>query len=95
MILTGYVTDLLGSPIPDAQIKFDESEHVVTSSVSHGAWWRPLTTGTHTLTVNAKEYYSQKKLLQVVGGDTVVFRLEKDDSIFGMPRIVFVIIAGK
>ncbi|XP_037777657.1 carboxypeptidase D-like isoform X2 [Penaeus monodon] len=90
----GYVTDLLGSPIPDAQIKFDESEHVVTSSVSHGAWWRPLTTGTHTLTVNAKGYYSQKKLLQVVGGDTVVFRLEKDDSIFGMPRIVFVIIAG-
>ncbi|XP_047475155.1 carboxypeptidase D-like isoform X2 [Penaeus chinensis] len=90
----GYVTDLFGSPIPDAQIKFDESEHVVTSSVDHGAWWRPLTPGTHTLTVNAEGYYSQKKLLQVVGGDTVVFRLEKDDSVFGMPRMVFVIIAG-
>lgn len=90
----GYVTDLFGSPIPNAQIKFDESEHVVTSSVDHGAWWRPLTPGTHTLKVNAEGYYSQKKLLQVVGGDTVVFRLEKDDSVFGMPRMVFVIIAG-
>ncbi|XP_042883422.1 carboxypeptidase D-like isoform X2 [Penaeus japonicus] len=90
----GYVTDLFGSPISGAQIKFDESEHVVTSSVDHGAWWRPLTPGTHTLSVNAEGYYSQKKLLQVVGGDTVVFRLEKDDSVFGLPRMVFVIIAG-
>ncbi|CAL4060287.1 unnamed protein product, partial [Meganyctiphanes norvegica] len=89
----GYVTDVFNVPIPGAKIKVLTSPHLITAG-DGGAWWRPLAPGKHTLIAEAEGYYPITKLIEVVGDDTVIFKLSKDDRIYGMPRMVFVILAG-
>nr|XP_045606806.1 carboxypeptidase D-like isoform X3 [Procambarus clarkii] len=89
----GYVTDQSNAPLPGAKIIVKGSGHTVTS-LDHGAWWRPLPQGSHTLTVQLEGYYEQTKLVQVMGGDTVIFKLKRDDRVMGLPRMVFIILAG-
>ena len=77
-----------------AKIYIKGSPHVVMS-VEHGAWWRPLTSGPHVITVDTEKYYPETKLVQVLGGQTVMFALRKDDRVLSLPRMVFVLLAGR
>lgn len=76
-----------------AKIRIKGSPHVVTS-VQHGAWWRPLATGPQVIEVDVEKYYSETKLIHVLGEQTVMFGLRKDDRVLSLPRMVFVLLAG-
>ncbi|KAK8751224.1 hypothetical protein OTU49_013547, partial [Cherax quadricarinatus] len=89
----GYVTDQNNAPLLGAMIKVEGSPHTVLS-LDHGTWWRPLVPGAHTLTVKLDGYLEQTKLVQIMGGDTVIFKLKRDDRVMGLPRMVFIILAG-
>ncbi|XP_071532744.1 carboxypeptidase D-like [Panulirus ornatus] len=89
----GYVTDLYNAPLYGAKISIEGSPHIVTS-VDHGSWWRPLSPGVYTLSVQLDGYYEETKLVQVMGGDLVVFKLKRDDRVMELPRMVFIILAG-
>ena len=92
--ITGYITDQSNAPLSGAKISVKGSPLVVTS-VEHGAWWRPLAPGMHTITVQRKGYYEETKLMNVMGGNTIMFKLKKDDRVIGLPRMVFIILTGK
>lgn len=94
MFIAGYVTDLSGVPLIGAKVQVKDSPHIVTS-VEHGAWWRPLPSRPHVMTVDMQGYYSDTKLVQVVHGNTVMFELKKDDRVLSLPRMVFVLLAGE
>ncbi|KAK3865556.1 hypothetical protein Pcinc_028850 [Petrolisthes cinctipes] len=91
--IKGYVTDTSGSPLPGSTIRVSGSSHTVHSG-QHGSWWRPLAAGTYTITVSSPGYYTDTKLVTVLPGETVMFRLNKDDHVLGLPRMVFVLMAG-
>lgn len=91
---SGYVTDQYNAPLIGAKISIKGSPHVV-SSVDHGAWWRPLSPGIYTLSVQLDGYFGETKLVQVMGGDTIIFKLKRDDRVMELPRMVFIILAGK
>lgn len=76
-----------------AKIYIKGSPHVVTS-VQHGAWWRPLASGSQVIAVDREKYYSETKLVQVLGEQTIMFGLRKDDRVLSLPRMVFVLLAG-
>ncbi|XP_042241968.1 carboxypeptidase D-like isoform X3 [Homarus americanus] len=89
----GFVTDQYNAPLSGARINVEGSPHFV-SSLDHGTWWRPLTPGVHTLTVQLDGYHGVTKLVQVVEGNTVMFKLKRDERVMGLPRMVFIILAG-
>ncbi|KAK7026825.1 hypothetical protein SK128_005653, partial [Halocaridina rubra] len=89
----GYVTDQYNAPISDAKIVVKGSSFITTSK-EHGAWWRPLPPGTHTITVEHEGYYKQTKYINVVDGNTIMFMLKRDDRVGGLPRMVFVLLTG-
>lgn len=91
--IPGHVTDLEGSPLTGAKIYIKGSQHTVVSG-EHGAWWRPLAAGPHVITVEREKYYAETKLVQVLGAQTVMFGLRKDDRVLSLPRTVFVLFAG-
>ncbi|KAG7157912.1 Carboxypeptidase D-like [Homarus americanus] len=74
----GFVTDQYNAPLSGARINVEGSPHFV-SSLDHGTWWRPLTPGVHTLTVQLDGYHGVTKLVQVVEGNTVMFKLKRDE----------------
>ncbi|XP_064099961.1 carboxypeptidase D-like isoform X2 [Macrobrachium nipponense] len=89
----GYITDQSNVPLSGAKITVKGSPLIVTS-VGHGAWWRPLSPGMHTITVQRNGYYDDTKLINVMGGDTILFKLKRDDRVMGLPRMAFIILAG-
>lgn len=91
----GYVIDGNNSPVLGAKIQIDGSAKVISASPS-GAFWLLLTPGEHAATVTAPGFIKMVKLLQIGIGSPfkVIFTLQKDERVFGLPRIVFIMITG-
>ena len=94
--VTGYVITESDQPIMNAVLSYDKSEHRVTNSKS-GAYWILLPSGSHTITTSATGYIPETKLISTPDlkkFSHLMFKLRRDESVLGMPRLVFVIISG-
>ncbi|XP_076044068.1 carboxypeptidase D-like isoform X2 [Oratosquilla oratoria] len=94
--LQGFVTTVADSPVPNSIIKVQGSQHIVHSG-THGDFRRLLLPGRHTLEIFAEGYYPETKLVTVKDGTEptiVMMKLKKDDRVGGLPRMVFIIVAG-
>ena len=83
-------------PISETYVQVEGSTHVVKGSAS-GAYWRLLAVGDHTVTVSAPGYLPTTKLVHVTDRHSapVMFRLSRDETVMGLPRMVFIMLAGK
>ncbi|KAJ1524156.1 hypothetical protein ONE63_010683 [Megalurothrips usitatus] len=92
---SGYVTDDNNRPISDARLLLDGMVHIVHSG-SNGAYWRLANLGEHIVTVEADGYVPLKKLVTLPGNQftKVMFHLTRDETVMGMPRLVFIMFAG-
>ncbi|OXU25957.1 hypothetical protein TSAR_015747 [Trichomalopsis sarcophagae] len=94
--VTGYVVSESDEPISDAVVMHDKSIHKVESN-ENGAYQLLLPIGTHLLSVKAPGYYKLSKAVNVTNEEDLtmlMFKLHRDETIFGMPRIMFVIMSG-
>lgn len=93
--VTGYVLSDENEAI-GALISHDDSMHSVRN-IQSGAFWVLLPAGSHVIRAEADGYMSDTKILATPDIDKfsyLVFKLKKDESIFGLPRLVFVILSG-
>lgn len=83
-------------PIPKADVSVEGSTHVAKGSVT-GAYWRLLPLGDHTVTVSASGYLPATKLVHVTDKHSapIMFRLTRDETVMGLPRMVFIMLAGE
>lgn len=83
-------------PISKADVRVEGSVHVVKVSAS-GAYWRLLPAGDHTVTVSAPGYLPTTKLVHITDKQTgpIMFRLARDETVMGLPRMVFIMLAGE
>lgn len=88
--------DVENRPISETYVRVEGSTHVVKGSAS-GAYWRLLPFGSHTVTVSAPGYLPTTKLVHVTDRHSapVMFRLSRDETVMGLPRLVFIMLAGK
>ncbi|XP_021913626.1 carboxypeptidase D-like isoform X2 [Zootermopsis nevadensis] len=93
--ITGYAIDGENRPISVADVHVEGSTHVVNVTAS-GAYWRLLPPGDHTVTVSARGYLPTTKLVHVTDKDSapIMFRLYRDETVMGLPRMVFIMLAG-
>lgn len=94
--VTGYVVTETDEPIVNAVLTYDKSEHKIVNSKS-GAYWLLLLAGSHTITAEASGYIPETKLISTPDlkkFSHLMFKLRRDESILGMPRLVFIIISG-
>lgn len=94
--VTGYVLTESGEPIAGAILTCDNSRHHIRSN-KNGDFWFLLPAGHHTITVDIPGFISDTKM--IITADLqrfshIIFKLPRDESILGMPRLVFVIISG-
>jgi hypothetical protein len=92
----GYVIDDENRPISEADVCVEESSHVVKVTAS-GAYWRLLPPGDHTVTVSAPGYLPTTKLVHITDKHSapIMFRLTRDETVMGLPRMVFIMLAGE
>jgi hypothetical protein len=90
------VIDGENQPIPAADVRVEGSTHVVKGSAS-GAYWRLLPAGDHTVIVSASGYLPTTKLVHVTDKHSppIMFRLSRDETVMGLPRMVFIMLAGE
>ncbi|KAJ3651200.1 hypothetical protein Zmor_017252 [Zophobas morio] len=95
--IRGYVKDNLNHPIPAALVTVVE-QNVTVLSDDNGKYGVPVPPGTYTLEVSASGYHKEIKYMSVddvsVNPQIVIFTLVKNTSVWGMPRLVFVIFMG-
>ncbi|KAJ4445265.1 hypothetical protein ANN_07066, partial [Periplaneta americana] len=93
--ITGYIIDDENAPIRNAIVTVEGSTHVIKGSAT-GAYWRFLPPGDHTVTVSAPGYLPTTKLVHVTNNQSgsVMFRLARDETVIGLPRMVFIMLAG-
>ncbi|KAK0098361.1 hypothetical protein PV326_009114 [Microctonus aethiopoides] len=92
----GYVVSSSKESIQNAILSYDDSIHHVMNSES-GVYWILLPAGRHTITAEAPGYIPNTKMISVPDlkrFTNLVFQLTRDESIAGMPRLVFVMITG-
>lgn len=95
--VSGYVVDEANQPVERAVLSYDTSIHRLTN-VKTGAFWIPLLPGNHTIVVKAYGYSSDNKTISVKNDNsfsTLLFKLQKDDTVLGMTRLSFVLLGGK
>ncbi|XP_011313662.1 carboxypeptidase D-like [Fopius arisanus] len=93
--VTGYVLNEGSEPI-GALLSYDDSVHRVRN-IQTGAFWVLLPAGNHVIKAEADGYISDTKILitpDIKRFSNLVFKLKRDENIFGMPRLVFVIMSG-
>jgi hypothetical protein len=90
------VIDNENRPISKADVSVEGSTHVVKGSAT-GAYWRLLPLGDHTVTVSASGYLPTTKLVHVTDKHSapIMFRLTRDETVMGLPRMVFIMLAGE
>lgn len=83
-------------PISKAVVSVEGSTHAVKGSAT-GAYWRLLTSGDHTVTVSAPGYLPATKLVYrgYEYSIPIMFRLTRDETVMGLPRMVFIMLAGE
>ncbi|XP_043495916.1 carboxypeptidase D-like isoform X1 [Polistes fuscatus] len=92
----GYIISENNEPIENAVLSYDDSVHQVKSGTI-GAYWILLSPGSHNITATASGYIQQTRLVSVPDINkftNLTFKLRRDESIFGFPRLVFIIITG-
>ena len=93
----GYVVNERNEPIADAVVSHDKSVHRVQTQ-DNGAYWLLLPAGSHLVTVEAPGYFQVSKVINVTEetrSAKIMIKMHRNESIFGMPRIVFVVMTGK
>ncbi|XP_063989160.1 carboxypeptidase D isoform X2 [Diachasmimorpha longicaudata] len=93
--VTGYVLNEDSEAI-GAILSYDDSVHRVRN-IQTGAFWLLLPAGSHAVKAEADGYISDTKVLttpDIKRFSNLVFKLKRDESIFGLPRLVFVVISG-
>jgi hypothetical protein len=90
------VIDGENRPVSEADVRVEGSTHVVKATAS-GAYWRLLPPGDHTVTVSASGYLPTTKLVHVTDKQSapIMFRLARDETVIGLPRMVFIMLAGE
>lgn len=94
--LVGYVTDGNNQPVQNAEITYDGSAHRIRNGKT-GAYWIMLPSGAHKVTAKAYGYTEDTKLIttpNLVKFVPLMFKLNKNQDVLGMPRIVFIILTG-
>ncbi|XP_054259827.1 carboxypeptidase D-like [Macrosteles quadrilineatus] len=91
--ISGYVIDLENHPVSRALVKvanFTENTDV------DGKFWIPLPPGEYVVNATTEGFNLVTKLVRVVHqkAQKVVFRLSKDQSVMGLPRLVFIFLSG-
>ncbi|KAL2736992.1 carboxypeptidase D [Vespula squamosa] len=92
----GYIISENNEPIENAILSYDDSVHQIRSGTI-GTYWILLSPGNHNITATASGYIQQTRLVSVPDINkftNLTFKLRRDESIFGLPRLVFIIIAG-
>ncbi|EZA54200.1 Carboxypeptidase D [Ooceraea biroi] len=89
----GYVTNENDEPIENVILSYDSSPHLIKNGKS-GFYAILLQPGTHNITITAAGYHKETKLISMSSSDMrkfsrLMFKLVRDDSIAGMPRVVF------
>lgn len=93
----GYVTNENDEPIVDVVISYDSSPHTIKAGKT-GFYSILLQPGTHNVTITAPGYHKESKLITISDTrkvSTLMFKLVRDDSIMGLPRLVFIMITGR
>lgn len=96
--IKGYITNEDNEPIEDAILSYDKSPHLIKSS-KFGFYSILLQPGSHNITATALGYHNVTKLISTSSFDAsnvkLMFKLTRDDSVMGMPRLVFIMVTGK
>lgn len=95
----GYVTNEEDEPIENVVLSYDRSPHSIKNGRS-GFYSILLSPGSHNITATASGYHAETKLVSTLSFEAkrslrLMFKLVRDDSIMGMPRLVFIMITGK
>lgn len=95
----GYVTNEENEPIENVALSYDRSPHLIRNDRS-GFYSILLPPGNHNITATAPGYHAETKLVstssfEVKRFSRLMFKLVRDDSIMGMPRLIFIMITGK
>lgn len=97
--IKGYVIDELNHPIANAMITVEGDGKVKAMSDDKGRYGLELGPGRHSVNVQAKGYESRVQLVIIpdipVVPQQVMFRLIRDTHIWGLPRSLFLALAGK
>ncbi|CAN7937583.1 unnamed protein product [Ixodes hexagonus] len=93
--LTGFVRTKSGDPIGNANITVD-GQAMPRPTTHLGEFWIPLGEGVFTLVVSATDYFPMTKIVTVYPGraTNVEFRLQENILVAGLPKHVFVVMAG-
>ncbi|XP_012529985.1 carboxypeptidase D [Monomorium pharaonis] len=94
----GYVTNEEDEPIENVVLSYDRSPHLIKNGRS-GFYSILLSPGSHNITATAYGYHTETKLVSTLSLEAkkslrLMFKLVRDDSIMGMPRLVFIMITG-
>ncbi|XP_058806975.1 LOW QUALITY PROTEIN: carboxypeptidase D-like [Phymastichus coffea] len=94
--LQGFVVSEKGEPIPRAVVSHDRSAHRLESR-DNGAYWLMLPPGSHVIVVEAPGYHRLTQVVNVTDRaimPKVMLKMTRNESILGMPRLLFVILSG-
>ncbi|KAB0791260.1 hypothetical protein PPYR_03060 [Photinus pyralis] len=95
--IKGYVRDNLNHPVVKAQLRVIEKNLSIFSN-SDGRYLIDLEPGKYTVEVTADGYAENVKYVEVTSVSKqpkfVMFTLTKDVNVMGLPRLVFILLAG-
>ncbi|XP_023245704.1 carboxypeptidase D [Copidosoma floridanum] len=94
--VSGFIIGKDNEAVVNAVVSHDTSIHKVESR-ENGAYWLLLPSGSHSITVEAPGYFKMSKIVNVTYeqiSPKVVFKLQRNERFFGLPRLAFVIISG-
>ncbi|XP_077256149.1 carboxypeptidase D svr [Temnothorax americanus] len=94
----GHVTNEEDEPIENVVLSYDRSPHLIKNGKS-GFYSILFPPGSHNITATASGYHAETKLVstpsfEVKKFSRVMFKLVRDDSVMGIPRLVFIMITG-
>lgn len=95
--ISGFVTNQNHEPVENAVLTYDGSVHKIRSG-QNGAFWMILSSGRHTITVEAPGYIMETKILETPNVHTfshLLLKLHKDETVMGMSRFGFIMFAGE
>lgn len=94
--VAGYVMDINNHPIPGAVIS-EVSGNKSAVANKDAVYWLPLTLGEHPVKASAGGYHMSVKLVTITDKNkahTVIFKLIRDETVMGLPRLAFITLAG-
>lgn len=95
--VTGYVRDDSHHSIANAKILIEEA-NMTTFTNEEGKYTVLVNPGKYTISVTASGYQSHVKYVEVTSANVypklVMFTMVRDKNVFGMPRMLFIIITG-